>query len=357
MRHRNALCLLAVAASLTLSVPAAQADDGLRISPNPAYAGAFEAYGGCGFQDGETVDLLLDGAGAGSVTAFGGCADVPVLQLPLDIAPTTHNVSLKGETSGAERAGVMVVMPPTVVPQVATVSGGVAVVSGQFFAPGRAPMLIPSGGIPPIPGQTDANGNLVATVSVPPSLAPGVYPVLIQDDPWLTNPPPLAILVNPQPSTSPIAQPAGGGWILNVTSTLTRSGGPLTANGTSTIKAPFTDANGQLAGQGQLSISLHMKVSDASCHGESQVPFSVAGTEAGGMFHFVLNGVNASAPVTVTCSNGFSMPFALPAGSGSEPFDIQAADGQTADFDGSNPFIMVPPNFDGHSHVVLSRAS
>jgi hypothetical protein len=78
------------------------------------------------------------------------------------------------------------------------------------------------------------------------------------------------------------------------------------------------------------------------------------------MFHLVLSGVGESAPVAVTCDNGFSLPFALPAGVGSEPFDIAAADGTTIDLDTpggeSNPFVTVPPNFSGHTHVALTRA-
>ncbi len=345
---RSNICALALLAFV--AAPVAHADDSsVNFSPSPAFAGAYEQFSACGFQDGEVVDLSIDGTAATTAPpAAGGCASIPLYQLPLDIAPSPHQVSLKGEQSGTERTSPMIVAPPLVVPTVATVPGGVAVVTGQFFAPGRAPMLLPTGGlITPTPAQTDANGNLTASVMVPDAVAPGAYPVLIQDDPWLTSPPPLTIIVNPKQ--------AAGNWLLKAVSTLTRDSGALTANGTSTFEAPFSDAGGQLKGQGQLSISLDMKANDATCHGQTQVPFGVGGTESGCAFHFTFTGLNASVPITVTCSNGFSLPFPLPGGSSSEPFDIQATDGQSADFDGSNPFVIVPANFNGHSHVTLSK--
>jgi hypothetical protein len=229
-------------------------------------------------------------------------------------------------------------------------------VLGQFFAPGRSPLLVPSDGhILPTPAMTDQNGGLIAVVSVLPDTPPGAYPVLIRDDPWLTQPPPLLIVVSAPGSPD-------GNWILNVTSTLTRDSGPLTANGVSTINAPFSVTDGNLQGMGLLAISLDMHASAANCHGESQVPFAVGGTYdgGGGLFHMVLSGVGESAPVTVTCDNGLNLPFALPGGVGSEPFDIAAADGTTIDLDtpggSSNPFVTVPTNFSGHTHVALTRS-
>jgi hypothetical protein len=76
----------------------------------------------------------------------------------------------------------------------------------------------------------------------------------------------------------------------------------------------------------------------------------------------VFSAVGASEPVTVTCDNGFTLPFALlPAGASSEAFDIAATDGTVIDLDtpggNSNPFVTVPANFSGHTHVALTRSS
>jgi hypothetical protein len=46
----------------------------------------------------------------------------------------------------------------------------------------------------------------------------------------------------------------------------------------------------------------------------------------------------------------------LPGGGTSQPFDIEGTDGKAVDYDGSNPFLTVPPNMTGHTHVVLSKA-
>jgi hypothetical protein len=51
----------------------------------------------------------------------------------------------------------------------------------------------------------------------------------------------------------------------------------------------------------------------------------------------------------------------LPAGASSEPFDIAATDGTVIDLDtpggNSNPFVTVPANSSGHTHVALTRSS
>jgi hypothetical protein len=48
-------------------------------------------------------------------------------------------------------------------------------------------------------------------------------------------------------------------------------------------------------------------------------------------------------------------------GASSEPFDIAATDGTVIDLDArggsSNPFVTVPANFSGHTHVALTRSS
>jgi hypothetical protein len=87
------------------------------------------------------------------------------------------------------------------------------------------------------------------------------------------------------------------------------------------------------------------------------VPFDVSGTQDGGMLHLTFNGAAAAIPLSVKCSNGFSLPFTLPGGAASQTFDIAAQDGTKVDLDGSNPFVMAPPNFDGHTQVVLTRSS
>jgi len=163
------------------------------------------------------------------------------------------------------------------------------------------------------------------------------------------------VTVLPQPSDAP-AEPATGGWTLTATSTLTRDSAPE-VNGNGNVTAQFSVANGQISGQGQLSIGLDMKAGDTSCHGEAApTPFTVSGTADGSMLHLVMTGVNAGITITVTCGNGFSLPFTLPGGSDSEPFDIEAKDGNTVDFDGSNPFLVVPSNLTGHTHVVLTKS-
>jgi hypothetical protein len=334
-----------------LVAPAARADDGVTYSPGPGFAGSTEQFNACGFQQAETVDLSMDGVVMSQAVADTGCVHI-TQPTSLDIAPTTHLVSVKGRQSGVEQAGVYVVAEPLVV-AAPTVPGGSTTVLGQFFAPGRSPLLIPSDGhILPAPAMTDQNGGLIALVSVLTDTPPGAYPILIRDDPWLRQPPPLLIVVNAPRS-------ADGNWILNVTSTLTRDSGSVTANGLSTINAPFTVTDGNIQGMGTLDISLDMHVADANCHGQSQVPFAVGGTQDSGTFHLVLSGVGASAPVAVTCNNGLSLPFALPAGVGSEPFDIAATDGTTIDLDApsgtSNPFVTVPQNFSGHTHIALTR--
>jgi len=337
-----------------LAPPAAHAGDGVSYSPTPGFAGSTEQFDACGFQQGETIDLILDGATLATATADTGCVHI-TQQTALDIAPNAHNVDIKGEQSGTDQIGIYVVAPPTAV-AAPTVPGGSTLVVGQFFAPVRTPMLLPTDGhIVPAPAVTDMNGGLLAQVSVLPDTPPGAYPVIIRDDPWLTNPPPLVIVVNPPPSEAAAsAQP--GGWTLNVTSTLTRDNGKLSVIATSTINAPFTVSNGQVNGQGQLNISVDMKGGDMSCHGDSQAPFTVGGTQAGGMLHLLLTGTSAGVPVTVTCGNGITLPFTLPAGTAPQPFDIEAADGKTVDFDGSSPFLMVPDGFSGHAHVVLTKS-
>jgi len=354
LARRGAPIVLALA--LVMPASAVQADDGVTYSPSPGFAGSTEQFNACGFQQGETADLILDGSNVAQATADTGCVHISQ-QTPLDIAPTTHNVSIKGEQSGTEQIGIYLVMPPTVPAQPAPVlPGGSALVMGLFFAPGRAPILLSGGNIPPAPGITDLDGGLLAQVTVLPNTPPGAYPMIIQDNPWLTNPPLVIITVLPQPSDAPPSAQPSGGWTLTATSTLSRDSSNATVKASGVMAAPFTVSNGQLSGQGQLNISVDLKVTDASCHGSSQVPFAVGGTQQDGMFHFVLSGVNASAPVTVTCDNGMSLPFALPAGAGAAPFDIEATDGKAIDLDGSNTFLMVPQTFTGHTHVVVAKA-
>ncbi len=348
----------AVLALSFLCLPAAQADDGVTYGPSPGFAGSTEQFDACGFQQGETADLTMDGTALAQATASGGCVHI-AQQTALDIAPTTHIVSIKGETSNTEKVGAYVVVPPTITaPPAPVLPGGTTIVIGQFFAPGRTPMLLDgSGSIPPAPGMTDPNGGLLAQVTVLPNTPPGTYPLLIQDNPWLTNPPPLFITVLPPPSDAPAsAQPASGNWSLTATSTLKRDDGKLVANGSSTLVAQFGVSSGQVKGQGQLNVSLDMTVGDASCHGDgSPTPFTVAGSQSGGLLHLVLTGANSSMIVTITCNNGITLPFPLPAGSSSEPFDIEATDGKAMDMDGSNQFVVVPQGFTGHTHVVLAQ--
>lgn len=340
-------------AALSSGTAAVRADDSVGYSPNPAYAGAFEQFNACGFEGEETVDLMVDGNAAANTPASGGCAYIPFLQLPLDITPTTHTLSMKGRSSGTEQVGILVVMPPAIVSASATVPGGTTTIVGQFFAPGRTPLLIPNGGLVPGPGVTDGNGQLIASLTALPDAAPGAYPVLIQDDPWLVSPPPLVIVVNPKPSASPSA---AGGWLLHVTSTLAKDDEKPSVKGNGSFDAPFTVSNGQLNGQGQLTMAIDINGGDASCHGDGHMPFQVGGAQNGDTFHLIFTGLGASIPVTVTCNNGITMPFALPGGSDSATFDVQASDGQTIDLDGSNLFMMVPNGFSGHSHAVLTKA-
>ena len=83
----------------------------MSYSPSPGYAGSTEVFDACGFQPGEMADLIMDGAPVGQSTAESGCVHVR-RQTALDIAPTTHTVTIKGEQSGAQEVGVYVVMPP-----------------------------------------------------------------------------------------------------------------------------------------------------------------------------------------------------------------------------------------------------
>jgi hypothetical protein len=269
--------------------------------------------------------------------------------------PTAHVMSLKGETSGNEQDGAFVVMPPTILEQVVQVApGGVAILDGQFFPPLHTLSVIPQGGLPPSAAVSDPDGKLMVQIPVPPMAAPGTYPVLFQDsnDPvWIANnQPSVSIIVLPQPTD------ATGNWNLNATTTLKRDDGKVTANGVGTTMAQFAVSGGQLKGQGTLAITLDMSVGDASCHGEAApTPFTVSGAASGGMFHLQFSGANAAITITVTCNNGLSLPTTLPGDSASAPFDIQATDGQTVDIDGSNTFLMVPPGFSGHTHVVLAK--
>ena len=351
---------LAAVALLAAALPAApaQADAGISVSPSPGYAGSSEQFSACGFQSGETADLSMDGSVLAQATADGGGCIQVSQDMPRDIAQTSHLLAAKGEASGAEQDGVYVVMPPTIVGGPAPVlPGGVAIASGQFFAPLRSLTLIPQGGIPPVPAVTDPSGSLTVQIPVLPNTPPGAYPVLIQDgdDPaWLSSPPTLIVTVLPMP-TDTSASPQPGGWTLKATSTL-KGAGPLSASGSGSDVAQFTVSGGQVKGHGQLSISIEMSAADASCHGASApAPFDVGGTQDGsGLLHLTFTGVGAAIPITVTCSNGLTLPFTLPGGGGSETFDIAGQDGASADFDGSNPFLMVPANFTGQTHVVLT---
>lgn len=350
----------ALLTSLLVPAAAAHADDGVSVSPSPGYAGSTEQFNACGFQQGEIADITMDGGPlAQAIVDGGGCVQL-TQQTALDIAPTTHMLAVTGETSATEQDGVYVVMPPTIVAAPAPVlPGGVAVGTGQFFAPLRTLMLIPQGGIPPVPAATDSDGGLMVQIPVLPNTPPGAYPVLIQDNDnpvWLANPPTLIVTVLPMPSDAP-PQPATGNWTLNANSTLTGTG-KINAHGSGSDVAQFTVSGGQIQGQGQLSISIDMSAADATCHGQSApAPFTVSGTQDdGGMFHLTFTGTNAAIPINVTCDNGMSLPFNLPGGSASETFDIAAQDGTTVDLDGSNPFVTVPANFTGQTHVVLTNS-
>jgi hypothetical protein len=335
-------------------IPQARADDAVSYSPSPGYAGSSEQFDACGFQQGERADLTLDGAAAAQGTADTGCVHIS-FQTALDIAPGAHVISVKGESSGAERVGAYVVAPPTITaPPAPVLPGGTTVLLGQFFAPNRTPVLL-GDAIAPGPGATDFGGGLQGVITVLPGTPPGTYPIVIQDPPWLTNPPVTFITVLPQPSDAP-AQAVTGGWTLTAKSTLTKDSAPA-INGNGDVTAQFTVANGQISGQGQLSLGLDLKAGDASCHGEAApTPFTVGGTANGDMLHLVMTGANSGLTITVSCNNGMSLPFTLPGGSDSLPFDIEAKDGNTVDLDGSNPFLMVPPNLNGHTHVVLTKS-
>lgn len=354
--------LAAVFLSLGLLTPAAvHAADGVSYSPSPAYLGSSEQFSACGFQPGETTDLVIDNANVAQGTAGNdGCVDISQ-QTSLDMDPTTHPMSIKGETSAKEQIGVLLVMPPMIPGQPAPVlPGGVAIVSGQYFAPLHMLTLIP-GGLSPSSAAVGPDGMLNAQIPVLPNIPPGTYPVQLQDssDPvWIAkNQPALMVTVLPVPSDAPASAQPAGNWTLNAASTLKRDDGKVNSTGSSTTVGQFSVSGNQVKGQGQLSVTIDMSIADANCHGQSSpVPFTITGTADGGMFHLTLTGATAGFTITVTCNNGFSLPAQLPAGSSTEPFDIQATDGQTADFDGSNQFLMVPPSYTGHTHVVLNKA-
>jgi hypothetical protein len=342
--------------------PAAQADGGITYSPSPGFAGSTEQFSACGFQQGETVDLTMDGGALVQTTADGSGCIQATQQTALNIAQTTHLLAAKGEKSGAEQDGIYLVMPPTITgPPVPVLPGGIAFGMGQFFAPTRMITLIP-GGLPPVPASADPNGGITIQIPVPPNTPPGAYPVMFQDTDnplWLQSQPTLIVTVLPMPSDAP-AQPASGNWTLNASTTLTGTG-IVIGHGSASDIAHFTVSGGQVKGQGQLSISVDMGAGEANCHGDSApAPFDVGGTQDGsGMLHLTFTGVGANITITVTCNNGFSMPFTLPGGaSGVAPttFDIAAQDGAKVDLDGSNPFVMVPTNFTGQTHVVLTQS-
>jgi hypothetical protein len=348
--------LLPTLLAVSLVVPAmAHADSGVSYSPSPGFAGSAEQFSACGLQEGETADVTIDTNAAGQATVLGGCASVS-FTTPLDMAPNTpHLVSVKGEQSGKEQDGAYLVMPPTIpAPPAPVMAGGTTVVNGLFFAPGRAPMTL-GDVIVPGPGAVDFSGNFMAPVTVLPNTPAGTYPIFVRDDPWLANPPTTFVTVLPQPSASP--QTAPGNWTLNVASTMGKDDGKLSVKASSSFNAPFSVSGSQLSGNGQLTIGVDLSgPTGDSCHGDSQIPFQVGGTQDAAGFHLTFTGINASAPVNVTCNNGISMPFALPAGAGSAPFDIEATDGKTIDLDGSNLFMMVPAGFTGGSHAVLTRS-
>ena len=106
---------------------------------------------------------------------------------------------------------------------------------------------------------------------------------------------------------------------------------------------------------------LHQREPPAHHRDDPPCPGRWLASGAGNRCHVVFSGVGASEPVTITCDNGFTLPFALPAGASSEPFDIAATDGTVIDLDShggsSNPFVTVPANFSGHTHVALTRSS
>jgi hypothetical protein len=368
-QFRVANCLMssrwlapAVLCVVLIGPPAAQADGGVTYSPSPGFAGSTEQFGACGFQQGETVDLTMDGGALAQATTDGGGCIQATQQMALDIAQTTHLLAAKGEKSGVEQDGVYLVMPPTITgPPAPVLPGGIAIGTGQFFAPTRMVTLIP-GGLPPVPASAAPDGAITIQLPVPPNTPPGAYPVLFQDTDnpfWLQSQPTLIVTVLPMPSDAP-PQPAAGSWTLNASTTLTGSG-TFTGHGSGSDVAQFTVSGGQVKGQGQLSISIDMGAGEANCHGESApAPFDVGGTQDGsGMLHLTFTGIGASITITVTCNNGFSMPFTLPGGaSGAAPttFDIAAQDGTKVDLDGSNPFVMVPTNFTGQTHVVLTQS-
>lgn len=107
----------AVFLSLGLLMPAAaHADDSLTYSPSPAYLGSSEQFSACGFQQGETADLVMDNANVSQGTAENdGCVHISQ-QTPLDIDPTTHSMSIKGESSGKEQIGVFGLSLPAQLP-------------------------------------------------------------------------------------------------------------------------------------------------------------------------------------------------------------------------------------------------
>ncbi|HLG69238.1 MAG TPA: hypothetical protein VK009_02300 [Chloroflexota bacterium] len=334
-------------------IPAARADESVTYSPGPGFAGSNEQFDACGLQQGETADLILDGNVVAQGTADTGCVHI-TYQTAIDIAPGVHALSVKGETSGTEVLGNYVVAPPTVPSPPAPVQpGGTTMVMGQFFAPNRTPMLL-GDAIAPSPGVTDMGGGLQVAVTVLPNTPPGTYPVIIQDPPWLTNPPVVLVTVLPQPSDAPVAS---GAWTLTATSTLSRDSAPA-VNGSGTFTAQFSVANGQVSGQGQMGMALDMEAPDGTgCHGDAApTPFTVGGTGNGSQLHLVFTGKGVGTTITVKCSNGLTLPFTLPAGSDSVPFDIEAKDGNSVDFDGTNPFLVVPSNLTGHTHVALSKS-
>jgi hypothetical protein len=342
-----------------LIAPIASADQDLSYDPTPAYIGSIETFSACGFQDGEKVDLSLDGTQLEQAVAGGGCVAIPH-QTGASVEPlVNHTASARGETSGKDQDGTFVVMPPIVTsPPTITISGyGSVLITGQFFPPGATV----SGQFTPF--TFGSNGDFFAEIFVPPSTPPGAYPMTFLDpldatDTVVPQLPPVTIIVLPEPSTQPSAstQPASGRWTLTATSTLTRSDSSLTANGSSKAVALLQVANGQVTGHGQLSVTMDMKVPGASCHGDSAaVPFTVHGSQDISGLHLALSAANSTLQISVTCDNGLSFPFSPAAGtSTASPFDIPAVDGQTVDLDTSNQFVTVPPGFAGHTHVVLT---
>jgi hypothetical protein len=312
-----------------LCCPATLWADELSITPAFGYAGATVDLSGCGFQAGEGVAVVLDGAAAGQDAAdLAGCVRVKRATAPT-IAPTVHLWSVSGQRSTATLQAVYAVNPglAVAVPPSLPAAGGTFVLQGVDFAPGDQVDLIATDGYVVSPGKVLV-GPDGAFASGPftllPDAPPGPYVVILRGRGSGVATTAQVLVLEP-----PTLAAGDGGWILDGTGTMEdpRSG----ARTTVTLQLWLAVAGGRVTGDGQY---LGEVTAPGLACGGDPVLISVAGSQVGSRLSLTGGVAAPDAESTIRCSGLPSLSFPLPGGPGrGPPIEIDARDGATADLD------------------------